>query len=35
MHGKMDNIVPQQMGLELFEKANNQNIVIFQRTMII
>jgi fermentation-respiration switch protein FrsA (DUF1100 family) len=23
MHGKMDNIVPQQMGLELFEKANN------------
>ena len=23
MHGKMDNIVPQKMGLELFEKANN------------
>ena len=25
MHGKKDNIVPQKMGLELFEKANNQN----------
>ena len=23
MHGKMDNIVPQKMGLELFEKANS------------
>jgi uncharacterized protein len=23
MHGKMDNIVPQRMGLELFERAND------------
>ena len=35
MHGKMDNIVPQKMGLELFEKANNQNLVTFQKMMII
>jgi hypothetical protein len=35
MHGKKDNIVPQKMGVELFEKANNQNLVIFQKMMII
>jgi uncharacterized protein len=29
MHGKMDNIVPQQMGLELFEKANNPKYSYF------
>jgi uncharacterized protein len=29
MHGKMDNIVPQQMGLELFEKANNPKYSFF------
>ena len=29
MHGKMDNIVPQQMGLELFEKANNPKFSYF------
>ena len=29
MHGKMDNIVPQKMGLELFEKANNPKFSYF------
>jgi len=29
MHGKMDNIVPQQMGLELFKKANNPKYSYF------
>jgi fermentation-respiration switch protein FrsA (DUF1100 family) len=29
MHGKMDNIIPQQMGLELFEKANNPKYSYF------
>jgi fermentation-respiration switch protein FrsA (DUF1100 family) len=29
MHGKMDNIVPQRMGLELFEKANNPKFGYF------
>ena len=29
MHGKMDNIVPQKMGLELFEKANNPKFNYF------
>ncbi len=29
MHGKMDNIVPQKMGLELFEKANNPKYSYF------
>ena len=29
MHGKMDNIVPQQMGLELFAKANNPKYSYF------
>jgi len=29
MHGKMDNIVPQQMGLELFEKAKNPKYSYF------
>ena len=29
MHGKMDNIVPQRMGLELFEKANNPKFSYF------
>ena len=29
MHGKMDNIVPQQMGLELFEKANKPKYSYF------
>ena len=29
MHGKMDNIVPKQMGLELFEKANNPKYSYF------
>ncbi|MDC0937562.1 alpha/beta hydrolase [Pelagibacteraceae bacterium] len=29
MHGKMDNIVPQNMGLELFEKANNPKFSYF------
>lgn len=29
MHGKMDNIVPQQMGLELFERANNPKYSYF------
>ena len=29
MHGKMDNIVTQQMGLELFEKANNPKYSYF------
>ena len=29
MHGKMDNIVPQHMGLELFEKANKPKYSYF------
>jgi hypothetical protein len=29
MHGKKDNIVPQKMGLELFEKANNPKFSYF------
>ena len=29
MHGKMDNIVPQRMGLELFERANNPKFRYF------
>ena len=29
MHGKMDNIVPQRMGVELFEKANNPKFSYF------
>jgi fermentation-respiration switch protein FrsA (DUF1100 family) len=29
MHGKMDNIVPQKMGLELFEEANNPKYSYF------
>ena len=29
MHGKMDKIVPQKMGLELFEKANNPKFSYF------
>ena len=29
MHGKKDNIVPQIMGLELFEKANNPKFSYF------
>ena len=29
MHGKEDNIVPQKMGLELFEKANNPKFSYF------
>ena len=29
MHGKMDNIVPQRMGLELFERANNPKFSYF------
>jgi len=29
MHGKMDNIVPQKMGLKLFEKANNPKFNYF------
>ena len=29
MHGKMDNIVPQKMGQELFEKANNPKFSYF------
>ena len=29
MHGKMDNIIPQKMGLELFEKANNPKFSYF------
>ena len=29
MHGKMDNIVPQKMGLELFKKANNPKFGYF------
>jgi hypothetical protein len=29
MHGKEDNIVPQKMGLELFEKANNPKFNYF------
>ena len=29
MHGKMDKIVPQKMGLELFEKANNPKFRYF------
>ena len=29
MHGKMDNIVPQKMSLELFEKANNPKFSYF------
>jgi len=29
MHGKMDNIVPQKMGLELFERANNPKYSYF------
>ena len=29
MHGKMDNIVPQKMGRELFEKANNPKFSYF------
>ena len=29
MHGKRDNIVPQKMGLELFEKANNPKFSYF------
>ena len=29
MHGKMDNIVQQKMGLELFEKANNPKFSYF------
>ncbi|MDC0511259.1 alpha/beta hydrolase [Pelagibacteraceae bacterium] len=29
MHGKMDNIVPQKMGLELFKKANNPKFSYF------
>ena len=29
MHGKMDSIVPQKMGLELFEKANNPKFNYF------
>jgi uncharacterized protein len=29
MHGKMDNIVPQKMGLELFEKANEPKFNYF------
>ena len=31
MHGKMDNIVPQKMGLELFEKANNPKYSYFPK----
>ena len=31
MHGKMDNIVPQKMGLELFEKANNPKFGYFPK----
>ena len=29
MHGKMDNIVPQRMGLELFERANDPKFSYF------
>ena len=29
MHGKMDNIVPQRMGLELFERANDPKFRYF------
>ena len=29
MHGKKDNIVPQKMGLELFENANNPKFSYF------
>ena len=29
MHGKMDNIVPQRMGLELFKKSNNPKFGYF------
>ena len=29
MHGKKDNIVPQKMGLELFEKANQPKFSYF------
>jgi hypothetical protein len=29
MHGKMDNIVPQKMGLELFKKANEPKYSYF------
>ena len=29
MHGKMDNIVPQRMGLELFERANDPKFMYF------
>jgi fermentation-respiration switch protein FrsA (DUF1100 family) len=29
MHGKMDNIVPQKMGLELFKKANDPKYSYF------
>ena len=29
MHGKKDNIVPQKMGLELFEIANNPKFSYF------
>jgi fermentation-respiration switch protein FrsA (DUF1100 family) len=29
MHGKQDNIVPQKMGLELFEKANEPKFNYF------
>ena len=29
MHGKMDNIVPQKMGKELFEKANDPKFSYF------
>ena len=32
MHGKMDNIVPQKMGLELFEKANNPKFSYFPKS---
>ena len=31
MHGKMDNIVPQKMGLELFEEANNPKYSYFPK----
>ena len=29
MHGKKDNVVPQKMGLELFEKANEPKFNYF------
>ena len=29
MHGKMDNIVPQRMGLELFKRANDPKFRYF------